>query len=91
MNFANQDWKARSRLIQPASSGQWRIKASCTTSAVSCDTDLIAFFDCLHDMADPAGAARHTRDGVDRAAQIDQRPTQKIVELIFVQSHDLLH
>ena len=24
--------------------------------------DLIAFFDCLHDMADPAGAARHARD-----------------------------
>ena len=23
--------------------------------------DLIAFFDCLHDMADPAGAARHAR------------------------------
>lgn len=25
------------------------------------DYDLIAFFDCLHDMADPAGAARHAR------------------------------
>ena len=25
------------------------------------DFDLIAFFDCLHDMADPAGAARHAR------------------------------
>lgn len=24
--------------------------------------DLIAFFDCLHDMADPKGAARHARD-----------------------------
>ncbi len=24
--------------------------------------DLIAFFDCLHDMADPAGAARHARE-----------------------------
>jgi hypothetical protein len=23
--------------------------------------DLIAFFDCVHDMADPAGAARHAR------------------------------
>jgi hypothetical protein len=25
------------------------------------DFDLIAFFDCLHDMADPVGAARHAR------------------------------
>jgi hypothetical protein len=25
------------------------------------DFDLVAFFDCLHDMADPAGAARHAR------------------------------
>jgi ubiquinone/menaquinone biosynthesis C-methylase UbiE len=26
--------------------------------------DLIAFFDCLHDMADPAGAARHARQAL---------------------------
>jgi 2-polyprenyl-3-methyl-5-hydroxy-6-metoxy-1,4-benzoquinol methylase len=26
--------------------------------------DLIAFFDCLHDMANPAGAARHARESV---------------------------
>jgi 2-polyprenyl-3-methyl-5-hydroxy-6-metoxy-1,4-benzoquinol methylase len=26
--------------------------------------DLIAFFDCLHDMADPAGAARHARESL---------------------------
>lgn len=26
------------------------------------DFDLIAFFDCLHDMADPVGAARHARE-----------------------------
>jgi SAM-dependent methyltransferase len=28
------------------------------------DFDLIAFFDCLHDMADPAGAARHARSAL---------------------------
>ena len=28
------------------------------------DFDLIAFFDCLHDMADPAGAARHARSAI---------------------------
>ena len=27
--------------------------------------DLIAFFDCLHDMANPAGAARNARQGLD--------------------------
>jgi SAM-dependent methyltransferase len=28
------------------------------------DYDLVAFFDCLHDMADPAGAARHARQAL---------------------------
>jgi SAM-dependent methyltransferase len=28
------------------------------------DLDLIAFFDCLHDMGDPVGAARHARDAL---------------------------
>jgi SAM-dependent methyltransferase len=28
--------------------------------------DLIAFFDCLHDMADPVGAARHARKALNR-------------------------
>jgi SAM-dependent methyltransferase len=28
------------------------------------DYDLIAFFDCLHDMADPQGAARHARNSL---------------------------
>ena len=28
------------------------------------DFDLIAFFDCLHDMADPVGAARHARESL---------------------------
>jgi len=29
------------------------------------DFDLVAFFDCLHDMGDPAGAARHIRQALD--------------------------
>jgi SAM-dependent methyltransferase len=28
--------------------------------------DLVAFFDCLHDMGDPVGAARHVRASLDR-------------------------
>src|SRR6188472_4139635 len=27
--------------------------------------DLIAFFDCLHDIANPSGAARHARQALD--------------------------
>jgi len=34
-----QDWKTRSRLIQPVSFGQWRIKASVCTSARRCASD----------------------------------------------------
>jgi len=30
------------------------------------DYDLIAYFDCLHDMGDPAGAARHVREALAR-------------------------
>ena len=29
------------------------------------DLDFIAFFDCLHDMADPVGAARHAREALE--------------------------
>jgi 2-polyprenyl-3-methyl-5-hydroxy-6-metoxy-1,4-benzoquinol methylase len=34
------------------------------TSYAGGDYDLIAFFDCLHDMADPSGAARHARESL---------------------------
>ena len=34
------------------------------TSYGARDLDFIAFFDCLHDMADPAGAARHARQAL---------------------------
>src|SRR5579883_998962 len=30
----------------------------------SSDLDFVAFFDCLHDMADPVGAARHAREAL---------------------------
>jgi 2-polyprenyl-3-methyl-5-hydroxy-6-metoxy-1,4-benzoquinol methylase len=36
-------------------------KAADATSYNGDPYDLIAFFDCIHDMADPAGAARHAR------------------------------
>ena len=37
--------------------------ADATTYTAS-GLDFIAFFDCLHDMADPAGAARHAREAM---------------------------
>ena len=30
------------------------------------DYDLVAFFDCLHDMGDPVGASKHVRDSLNR-------------------------
>jgi 2-polyprenyl-3-methyl-5-hydroxy-6-metoxy-1,4-benzoquinol methylase len=38
-----------------------RFEVADATSYAGDDYDLIAFFDCLHDMADPSGAARHAR------------------------------
>jgi 2-polyprenyl-3-methyl-5-hydroxy-6-metoxy-1,4-benzoquinol methylase len=41
-----------------------RFAVADATSYVGGRYDLIAFFDCLHDMASPAGAARHARECV---------------------------
>ena len=38
-----------------------RFEVADATSYQDRDFDFVAFFDCLHDMADPAGAARHAR------------------------------
>jgi SAM-dependent methyltransferase len=38
-----------------------RFETADATSYGATDLDFIAFFDCLHDMADPVGAARHAR------------------------------
>ena len=43
------------------------------------DVDLVTFFDCLHDMGDPIGAARHVRktlkpDENGRPALVPQNP-----------------
>jgi SAM-dependent methyltransferase len=38
-----------------------RFEVADATGYKANELDLIAFFDCLHDMADPAGAARHAR------------------------------
>ena len=54
---------ARSRAAQ-AGVGNARFEVGDATSYADRDFDFIAFFDCLHDMADPAGAARHARQSL---------------------------
>jgi SAM-dependent methyltransferase len=56
---------ARDRAAQ-AGAGNARFEVADATSYAARELDLIAFFDCLHDMADPAGAARHAHDALKR-------------------------
>ena len=52
---------ARQR-AKDAGAGNARFDVADATSYDGGGFDLIAFFDCLHDMADPVGAARHARE-----------------------------
>jgi SAM-dependent methyltransferase len=47
-----------------ADAGNARFEVADASSYNGRDFDLIAFFDCLHDMADPEGAARHAREAL---------------------------
>ena len=44
--------------------GNARFEVADATGYAEKDLDLVAFFDCLHDMADPVGAARHARQAL---------------------------
>ena len=35
--------------------------------------DLVTFFDCLHDMGDPVGAAAHVRESLEPGRHVDDR------------------
>jgi SAM-dependent methyltransferase len=54
---------ARKRAAE-AGVGNARFETADATSYREKDLDFIAFFDCLHDMADPVGAARHARQAL---------------------------
>lgn len=56
---------ARQRAAEAGASNA-RFEVADATSYASGDYDLIAFFDALHDMADPVGAARHAREALKR-------------------------
>ena len=52
---------ARRRARQAGVSDRVRFEAASAQDFPGTDFDLVACFDCLHEMADPAGAARHIR------------------------------
>lgn len=54
---------ARSRAAQ-AGVRNARFEVADATGYTDRDLDFVAFFDCLHDMADPVGAARHARQAL---------------------------
>jgi SAM-dependent methyltransferase len=54
---------ARSRAAE-AGVRNVKFETSDATSYKAKDLDFIAFFDCLHDMGDPAGVARHARQAL---------------------------
>lgn len=54
---------ARQR-VREAGVANAKFEVADATSYPGRDFDLIAFFDCLHDMADPVGAARHARQAM---------------------------
>ncbi|MHB8912497.1 MAG: class I SAM-dependent methyltransferase [Lysobacter sp.] len=56
---------ARQRAAE-AGVGNVQFEVADATGFSERDFDLIAFFDCLHDMADPVGAARHARQALKR-------------------------
>lgn len=47
-----------------AGAGNTRFEVADAVGYGDKDFDLIAFFDCLHDMADPVGVARHAREAI---------------------------
>jgi SAM-dependent methyltransferase len=53
--------KARSRASAAGVQDRVRFEVAAATEYPGTDYDLVACFDCLHDMGDPLGAARHVR------------------------------
>lgn len=53
--------KARERAAEAGQSGNARFETASAKTFPGSGYDLVTFFDCLHDMGDPAGVARHVR------------------------------
>jgi SAM-dependent methyltransferase len=57
--------KARSLAAEAGLSNRVSFETATAKTFAGSDYDLVAFFDCLHDMGDPVGAATHVRDALD--------------------------
>jgi SAM-dependent methyltransferase len=53
--------RARRRASEAGLADRVRFEVAAAKDYPGADYDLVAFFDCLHDMGDPVGAARHVR------------------------------
>jgi SAM-dependent methyltransferase len=53
---------ARARAAEAGVSDRVTFEVASATTATGTGFDLVTMFDCLHDMGDPVGAARHVRD-----------------------------
>ena len=57
---------ARQRAEAAGVADRLRFEVASAKSFPGTGYDLVAFFDCLHDMGDPVGAARHVRGSLDK-------------------------
>jgi SAM-dependent methyltransferase len=57
--------RARAAAREAGVGDRCRFEVAAAKSYPGTGYDLVAFFDCLHDMGDPAGAARHVRQSLD--------------------------
>jgi SAM-dependent methyltransferase len=56
--------RARAAAVQAGLADRVRFEIAGATDYPGSGYDLVAMFDCLHDMGDPVGAARHVRDSL---------------------------
>jgi len=56
---------ARKRAAEAGVAERARFEVASAQTFSGTGYDLVATFDCLHDMGDPVGAARHIRDALD--------------------------
>jgi ubiquinone/menaquinone biosynthesis C-methylase UbiE len=56
--------QARSHAKQHGVTANTRFEIALASEFPAKDLDLVTFFDCLHDMGDPVGAARHVRQAL---------------------------
>jgi cyclopropane fatty-acyl-phospholipid synthase-like methyltransferase len=81
--FAGSDYHAGSielaakRAADAGVSGRVNFEVASAAQFSGSDYDLVATFDCLHDMGDPLAAAKHVRQG-DSEQGVDRRMTADV-------------